>query len=413
MEIRHVDYNGKSGNAVVNDRDIGVCLEDYIYIALNEERHFILDIIAHFNYILYEHIRDFFSNRFDKSTSTVNEILRELEGRGMIASYYLNSYKYAMLSTKGMRIISSGADAKPKRKPRINDLKKQAYFAEACKTFHEFSMFDFCSLHRYLDMYRDIQKNLSRMDGFNEKDSDGYSAYYFVMDSISRSERDFHAKYLRRGRCIEWDDIERIRNMGKREMRDYLENLTRVTYQSASEYLKEQINTLEHYLKLSLQARTRAERDDLSTLQNQGIYYCGVHKDNQLLFTLLDFGLSDKQILNAVLSIDACFERMHQLIPKKCYTFGVRILTYSQEREERIKTINEIIADKINNAHRKIWEEFSVEIEGKGQCFDYSAWIKNKYRYKGFPRYAYALVVQNLDIQKYFEPNCKGKNYTL
>lgn len=407
MDKRSIEYNSETGNVVILNKDSGIPVGDYVHVVRDEVRKYILYLIKDFEYMMYGHIRDYVESRYGKKETTVNEILKDLENRRMISTHYLESHKYAMLSKRGKCITSGDPDAQPLRKPNIHELMRQAYFTEGCKVWYDMEFTDFRNLNRYLELYKSIRNKLCYKEFYDMKDKEGEGLYKVIMYFLQREEKDFNRRFIRPGRCLEWEDIKKMRGMSRSGVRDYIEHLSRAPYFSASEYIDEQICLLENYLHLSKKERTRAERDELSTLQNRDIYYLGMNEDRYLYFLLLDFRLNQEQIKKAILSVDKCIGRMHQYVPGKYYCFNFYVATNCDERSNEVSNMLQTIESKFREVNQKMMAEFD---DKENERFSIWKWAENRYRYKNMAFYLNKTHVFNLKIKEYFEANKKCSN---
>lgn len=367
--MKTISYNEKNLNVILGKNELNIPVGIYIEIEENPYLIDMLKIIYLFDYVLFAHLYRYFKRRYGLSKTATFERIQQLETYNMIKTDYLNNNKYAMLTKKGITCIFKNNNISQKRKPNAENLKKAVYISEYFLYFGQ-KLKPFSSLKKYNEMYKKVYEVLSKERTFDYKQPD---------EDFKKFARD-HGKGLR--------------HIQLREKAEYsLAKWGDLLYFSSKDYIEKEISYLNEYMNKSRKERRTSERDELSTMQNQYLYYMFIENDNVLKFIMLDMGRSKNFYRETLLHLDRIVRRMHQYIIKQYYNWEVTILTDSINRKHELeKHISEIKKEYLKHKKNAIYEDMSNH-----------QMIRNRVQYRKAAFFMKDIKINLLDISKYFK----------
>lgn len=388
--MKTIHYNEKNLNVIIEreinekkvNKELNIPVDVFIKMENDKSLRIILMLINHFRYMMYSHIYQYIKSIEKISKTSVFERIKKLEEFNLINTYTLNNNKYATLSKRGLIYIYKDNNVYPYRQPSPENLKKAICFAEYIFRVHK-KVVDIGDLKKYMELYQKVYLQMKQASNFEKKDS-GIDFKRLQLD-------------------------KELRHIQLRERAEYrLQNKGNIIYFSAKEYLEEEYSYLKIYLQKSKTEQRTTERDELSTMQNQYVYYIKMNENNVLELIMFDFGRSKNFYRETLLHIDKIVRRMHQYITEKHFTWEI---TIHADNEQRQKELNQWV-DQIKKEFKK-YEKRAYELSTVVDFIDRERLAYQQIRQRKATFYMESIKVELLDISRFFRSTVKDKELPI
>ncbi|HDR5039244.1 TPA: hypothetical protein QCR75_005701 [Bacillus anthracis] len=366
--MKTISYNEKNLNVIYKEKELNIPVSIYIEIQEGIALSNILKIIYCFDYVLFSHLYQYLKKYNGLSKTAIFERIQRLESYNMIKTNYLNNHKYAMLTPKGLSYVLKRNDLSQKREPSTENLKNAIYISAYFLHTNQIPTL-LSPLKEYKAMYEQVYETLSREREFDIKDPDEDFKRYIK----GHGEGLRHIQLREKAECA-------IAKYGD------------VLYFSSKDYIEEEMSYLNNYISKSEKERRTSERDELSTMQNQYLYYIST-EDNVLKFIMFDLGRSQNFYRETFLHLDRIIRRIHQCISKIQYMWEVTLYTDGINRKEKL----EKDISKIKTEYLKYKETATHENLVQRQI------LRNRVQYRKAAFFMKDIKVESLNIDKYFK----------